>query len=163
MNYFWIKKTMNYSNMRNLLLHLIVAFLLISCRKESIETLAEKDARFILDNIQSPDNLLDFPYSVDERLSKGLKDEIVRQNWENEKRKINLLCRDRQEVELLGIYVPNIELEEPIYRLDYQYCDNCFVIITFRVIENAPKFTGIWVQTKSERPAELWEEHQKIR
>lgn len=149
--------------MRYLLLHLIIGLLLISCGKKSMESLAEKDASFILDNIQSPENLVDFPYSVDERLSKGLRDEIVRQNWENEKRKINLLCRDRQEVELLGIYVPKVELEEPIYRLDYQYCDNCFVIITFRIIDNAPKFTGIWVQTKSERPAELWEEHQKIR
>lgn len=149
--------------MRYFLFHLIMGFLLISCGKESIESLAEKDASFILDNIQSPENLVGFPYSVDERLSKGLRDEIVRQNWENEKRKINLLCRDRQEVELLGIYVPIVELEEPIYRLDYQYCDNCFIIITFRVIDNDPKFTGIWVQTKSERPAELWEEHQKIR
>lgn len=149
--------------MRYLLLHLIIVFLLISCRKESIETLAERDAIFILENIQSPENLVDFPYSVDERLSKGLRDEIVRQNWENEKRKINLLCRNMKEVELLGIYVPNIELEESIYRLDYQYCDNCFVIITFRVIDNAPKFTGIWVQSISERPAALWEEHQKIR
>jgi hypothetical protein len=149
--------------MRYLLLHLIIGFLLISCGKKSMESLAEKDARFILENIQLPESLLGFSYSVDERLSKGLRDEIVRQNWENEKRKINLLCRDRQEVELLGIYVPKVELEEPIYRLDYQYCDNCFVIITFRIIDNAPKFTGIWVQTKSERPAELWEEHQKIR
>jgi hypothetical protein len=149
--------------MRYLLLHLIIGFLLISCGKESMESLAEKDARFILENIQLPESLLGFSYSVDERLSKGLRDEIVRQNWENEKRKINLLCRDRQEVELLGIYIPKVELEEPIYRLDYQYCNNCFVIITFRIIDSAPKFTGIWVQTKSERPAELWEEHQKIR
>jgi hypothetical protein len=149
--------------MRYLLLLLIVGFLLISCGKQNIESLAEKDARFILDNIHSPGNLIDFPYSVDERLSKGLRDEILRQNWENEKRKINLICQDRKEINLLGIYVPNAALEEPIYRLDYQYCVDCFVILTFRVKENVPKFTGIWVQAISERPAELWEEHQKIR
>lgn len=158
-----LKETIKFSRMRYLLLHLIVGFVMISCGKKSIESLAEKEARFILDNIQEAGNLIDFPYSVDERLSKGLRDEIVRQNWVNENRRINLLCEDSKEIKLLGIYVPNVELEEQVYRLDFQYCVDCFVILTFRVKENIPKFTGIWVQAKSERPTELWEEHQKIR
>jgi hypothetical protein len=148
--------------MKYLLLHLIVVFFLLSCGEKSIVSLAEKDAGFILDNIHKPEKLLGFSYSVDERLSKPLRDEIVLQNWQNERRKINLLCQERKDIKLLGVYVPNIELEEPIYRLDYQYCTDGFVIITFRVKENVPKFSGIWIQAKVERPPALWEEHRKI-
>jgi hypothetical protein len=148
--------------MRYLFLHLIVVFFLFSCGEKSIASLAEKDARFILDNIHNPEKLTGFSYSVDERLSKPLRDEIVLQNWQNERRKINLLCQDKKDIKLLGIYVPNIEMEEQIYRLDYQYCADGFVIITFRVKENVPKFSGIWIQAKVERPPALWEEHRKI-
>jgi len=149
--------------MRYLLLNLFVVFFLLSCGEKSIESLAEKDARFILDHIHKPEKLAGFSYSVDERLSKTLRDEIVRQNWEIERKKINLLCQDKKDIKLLGIYVPSIELEEAIYRLDYQYCADGFVIITFRVKENVPKFSGIWIQAKVERPPALWEEHRKIR